>query len=184
MKHPILALLIALSSLTYAQNVKQEFEQGIEADEMPQAAIRYLKSLEGTKKRLQYYREQDGERQSFEAKFKIGRSKYSAEFDRDGMLEDIEIIRNQKEMGTSLTAVNNYLETNFERHRIEKIQAHYEPKAAFDTANPGIPDAWELIVATKNTENKLERFEMTFDADGNFLKSRKVVRQSYEFLLF
>ncbi|PHQ29783.1 hypothetical protein [Leeuwenhoekiella nanhaiensis] len=184
MKYPILALFITLSCLAHAQNLKQEFEQGIEAKGMPEAAITYLQSLEGTKKRLQYYREQDGERQSFEAKFKLNGEKYSVEFDQTGMLEDIEIIRTQKEMGATLTAVKNYLETSFERHRIEKIQAHYEPKTVFNTANPGIPDAWELIVATKNTENKLERFEMTFDADGNFLKSRKIVRRSYEFLLF
>tara|TARA_B100001167_G_C16774815_1_gene310727 strand:- start:16538 stop:17062 length:525 start_codon:yes stop_codon:yes gene_type:complete len=167
-----------------AQEVKQEQEQRVVVDQMPSEALRYLKTLTGNKKRIKYYREQDGESRSYEAKFKLRGSKYSVEFDQNGKLEDIEIIQDEREMGAALARVTNYLETQFERHRIEKIQAHYEPKPTFNAVTPGVPDAWELIVATKNTENKLERFEMTFDAAGKYLNSRKVVRRSYEFLLF
>ncbi len=184
MKYVLFGFLNILTTLSQAQDVKQEVEKRIKADQMPQRAITYLESLDGDKKRLKYYFEQDGERQSYEAKFKLKELKYSVEFHKDGRLQDIEIIRSKKEMGAALDQIEDYLKANYARHRIEKIQAHYNPAAVFNTKNPGKPDGWELIVATKNSENTLQRFEMTFDATGNFTNSRKVVRRSYEFLLF
>ncbi len=184
MRKIILGLTILASSIASAQEVKQEVEKRIDAEEMPPAALDYLNTLRGTKRKLHFYMEHDGEHQSYEAKFKIKHAKYSVEFNSEGQLEDIEILQTPKKMGSALTAVKQYLETNFERYRIEKIQSHFEKGQDFDTSDPGNPDAWELIVATKNSENKLERFEMTFDVTGKYLKSRKVVRRSYEFLLF
>ena len=141
----------------WAQEVKHEQEQRIEAQAMPGGAMTYLKTLDGNKKRIKYYFEQDGARRSYEAKFKLKGSKYSVEFDENGNLEDIEIERSETETGTVLKSIEDYLKQTYVRHKIEKIQAQYLPNKPFNSLDPGLPDAWELIVATKDAANKLQR---------------------------
>ena len=184
MKFLVVLSVCLLGSGLLAQAPKQEQEQRVDAREMPAKALLYLQNLAGKKKRIRYYREQDGARRSFEAKFKLEGSKYSVEFDENGALEDIEIERKAREMGRVRNTIEAYLEKTYARHKIEKIQAQYKPQKEFNSLNPGNPDAWELIVATKDAANKFERYEITFDAAGNYLNSRNVVRRSYEFLLF
>ncbi|MFI8377540.1 hypothetical protein [Leeuwenhoekiella sp. NPDC079379] len=184
MRQLIFFILISGFSALNAQGIKQEYEQKIDAQQMPAEALNYIENLKIEKQKMRYYKEIDGAATSFESKFKSKGYLYSVEFNENGKLEDVEVEISIQEIGSALKPIENYLNTTFERHRIEKIQAQYKPNNTFENTVPNNPDAWELIVATKTTANKLERFEMTFDQNGNLLRSREVVRQPYDFLLF
>jgi hypothetical protein len=47
-------------------------------------------------KRVKFYKESDGDKISFEAKFKYKKQHFSVEFFASGVLEDIEILINKK----------------------------------------------------------------------------------------
>ncbi|MGB5941822.1 MAG: hypothetical protein WBG71_02990 [Leeuwenhoekiella sp.] len=186
MKHLIVWMMVfGFSVGTFAQKTKQERERGIDQNEMPPAALQFLEEMPFTPKRQKFYLEQDGDSRSYESKFKHNKTKYSVEFNPEGQLEDIEVIVEDDFLGDAVFGkIETYLENNFARHKTEKIQAQYLPPdqtAAFDLK---IPNNYEMIVATKNDKNKLQKFEMTFNAQGNFISSRKIERRSYDFLLF
>lgn len=184
MRQLIFFILISGISALNAQEVKQEYEKKINPQQMPAEALNYIENLKIEKQKMRYYKEIDGAVTSFESKFRSKGYLYSVEFNENGKLEDVEVEVSKHEMSSVIKSIEAYLNTAFERHKIEKIQAQYQPNSNFINSAPSNPDGWELIIATKNTTNKLERFEMTFDQNGNFLKSREVVRQPYDFLLF
>lgn len=177
---------LLMTGVLSAQEAKKEVEKRIKPGAMPESAVDYIENLPVKPKRLKYYLETDGDDLSFEAKFKNSGRIHSVEFDEKGNLLDIEIIVGKRfPEEATLAKIRSYLNNNFTRHKIEKIQAQYLPlhqSRAFE--QPGKPDAFELVVATKNEKNKLQHFEMTFNAEGSFLKSRKIIRRSYDFLLF
>lgn len=186
MKILLHAIIYLFTVSVLAQTVKHEVEDRIDASEMPAQAVKYIEQIKIKTKRLKYYLEEDEGKKGYEAKFKNNGKKYSVEFDDLGSLQDIEVrISESKTPEKILKTIEHYLNQNYNRFKIEKIQAQYLPlhanRAFTDKINP---DAYELIVATKNDDNKLQKFEMTFNAQGKYIKSRKIIRRSYDFLLF
>ena len=184
----LLALLFLLPALTIGQAKKIEKEEDIARKKMPEVAKSYL-SQNMPKK---YYYETDGDKESFEAKFKHKGSRYSVEFNKQGKLQDIEVKVQKKQMkNNSLEKIKSYLKSNHERFKIEKIQAQFitdkrspdESMVKSRDVQNSIPDNYELIVATKN-DGKLKKYEYLFDSDGNFKKEREIIRNSYDYLIF
>jgi hypothetical protein len=193
LKWQLSALLLLIASFSaVAQDKKIEKEDRISEEKMPdQAILLFNAEKPEDARRLRFYFETDGEKTSYEAKFKHNGYDYSAEFGNDGNLEDIEVELKEKEMPEkTLQKITNYIEQENNRHKIEKIQAQYLPKKSpsevFRKAldpKKNEPANYELIVAVKNT-GKLERFEMLFDHSGNFVQKREIVRNEYDYLLF
>ncbi|APU67863.1 hypothetical protein [Christiangramia flava] len=184
----LLFLLISVS--VFSQNEKAEKEESINRTEMPEKAQQYLaENLPQHARKVRYYFETDGDRKSYEAKFKFQKHRYSVEFSAPGQLEDIEIEVDHNELDEEIfQKISRHIDRENERFRIEKIQLQFLPdttgklpleKVGFQAQ----PANYELIVATKNS-GKLEKFEMTFDAQGNFVKKRKATRISYDYLIF
>lgn len=187
-------LIVFLCSSVYAfsQN-KYEREQRVSKDDFPEKAMNDLsKALEGAKK-VRFYREIDSAKSSFEAKFKKGRLWYSVEFDTTGALEDIEI--NIKEIDVpneSWKNITTYLNTNFIRTRIKKIQQQY-PASKEESARITLKNAfqnlllpsirYEIIVAGKK-EKEYEEYEILFDAQGSFIQMRKSLPSNYDHVLY
>ncbi|MUP45360.1 hypothetical protein E0K83_06320 [Gramella sp. BOM4] len=192
MKQLLLSILLFMPIFALSQNKKIEREKDIALKEMPETAQRYIKNnLPENYRKLRCYYETDGQKESYEAKFKFDGNRYSVEFNQAGKLEDIEVVLKKKELDRNLLQkIEVYLSTRHDRFRIEKIQAQYlsGEKHTAKVLPGGInehasPDNYELIVATKN-QGKIRKFEMLFDAEGNFVKERKVIRNSYDYLIF
>jgi hypothetical protein len=170
----------------FSQDVKNEVEKRIKRKEMPAEAIQTLKTMPINLNESKFYLEKDNKHSSFEAKVKYKDHRYSIELNKKGELLDIEVVINLEEIPEEVReTIENYLENTYERHKIEKIQEHFIPantQDAFDERKN--PDKYELIVATKNKENKLEKREILFNSNGKELETRKVIRRAYEFLLF
>lgn len=190
MKRNLIFLWLLMVFPVFAQQPKEEREEGIRRDEMPKPVIDYLvKNMPSEARKIRNYRETDGAKKSFETKFKIKRRKYSVEFSDSGNLEDIEVEVREKELAEPVAKnIQNYLKYENDRYKIEKIEAQYQllsGKTMQRALQPfkNKPDFFELIVATRN-DGELEKYEITFDKNGNFVKQRKVNRLSYDYLLF
>lgn len=188
MRQLLLVIFSMLPIFAFAQDKKIEKEERIDLTGMPEKAQTYLKDfIPGDIRRLRYYFETDGTSESYEAKFKHNRRRYSVEFDKAGILQDIEVETEKEELAeTVLTNIEDYISSRHERFRIEKIQAQFlsqgnDMKRSLKTGS--LPDYFELIVATKN-QGDLKKFEMLFDENGNFKEERKIIRNSYDYLIF
>ena len=87
MKLKTFIFLLCFCQFVFCQT-KNEKEKRIPLAEFPEAAKAVIKNLPDDCKRLKFYKETDGEKQSFEVKFKYKRKRYSLEFSEDGNIED------------------------------------------------------------------------------------------------
>ena len=192
MKHLLLTVLLILPIFASSQDKKIEKEEDVDRDQMPAIAQQYLRiNLPRDINKLRFYHETDGEKESYEAKFKFQGNRFSVEFNEMGHLEDIEVQIKKRNLDKQI--INNieyYLESQHDRYKIEKIQAQYlSPEKVDDVTMQRAkkvdlkPDNYEIIVATKN-QGKLKKFEMLFDPAGNFVNEREIIRNSYDYLIF
>lgn len=193
MKHLLLLFMLIISTFAFSQDKKIEREEDIERSQMPEKAQKYLKGRKPENlRKLRFYYETDGDKESYEAKFKYKGNRFSVEFNELGTIEDIEVQVKKRNLNKEVRKkIESYLDSKHDRFKIEKIQLQYLPKGdnpakifqkAIDHINT-IPDNFELIVATKNN-GKLKKFEMLFDPNGNFEKEREIIRNSYDYLIF
>lgn len=192
MKPLLLPILILIANFAIAQDKKIEKEEDIERQEMPTAAQEYLEeNIPANARKIRHYYETDGDKESYEAKFKFRKNRYSVEFNEIGELEDIEVVVKKDKLDKDLRKkIESYLDAQNDRYKIEKIQAQYlSGSSNTQQLLPGgknetlPPDNYELIVATKN-EGKLKKYEMLFDEAGNFKNKREILRNSYDYLIF
>ncbi|GGD22262.1 hypothetical protein [Hyunsoonleella pacifica] len=179
-------------SFSFSQ-VKDEKEERISLSEFPKIAQNYFSNFSDQVKYLKFYRETDGEKQSFEAKFKIHKLYYSAEFDALGKLEDIEIVIKKRHIAKEvLTRIMAYFEANYKKTRLLKIQKQYVNHTNTNDKsfiqhivdNPNDRYTHFEIIAETKTEKLRELSEFTFNKNGNFESSRKVTSSSYEHALY
>jgi hypothetical protein len=183
-------LAFAKAEYTTAQSTqKVERESKIEAVDFPNNALQTVEEIGYARKKVAFYKETDGDKTSYEAKLKYKGSKYSIEFDRDGILEDVEIDLAKRKIPKETRAlINRRLDTIARKYRMEKVQLQYlnnketslEIRTRIDREDF---DNYEIIVAFKD-KRKIYRKEMLFDKKGNFIQERDIKRQEYDFILF
>lgn len=189
----LICFILCSANSTFAQeeedgndNVKKEIEKSIDKDELPQEILKHLQEMPIALDDAKFYYQEDVDSKSYEAKMDYEEKRYTIAFETKGRLKDIEIEIDESEIPKDvLKQINQYLEDTYERHKIEKIQLHFEPesdKKAF--TNRDKPDLYELVVATKDEKSKLEKKEIRFNPEGKQVNTRKILRQSYDFLLF
>lgn len=181
-----LLLLFINPTLLPAQDVKKEIEKGIDEDELPSEIVKQLDEMPIVLDEADFYYQKDVDSESYEAKVDYEDYRYTVSFDTKSNLNDIEIVIDESQLPEATReAINQYLNDTFERHKIEKIQLHFTSKnreKAF--SNREEPDLYELVVATKDKKSNLEKKELRFDPEGNLKNTRKILRQSYDFLIF
>lgn len=179
-------------TISFSQT-KNEKEERIQLSEFPEVAQNYFNFILHEAKYLKYYKETDGKKQSFEAKFKVNKLHYSIEFDTIGKLEDIEVVITTKHISKDIyKQINTYFNSNFKKTRIIKIQKQYvnytdkSDKYFIQHVVKNSNDKhthFEIIAETK-TKKKHELREFTFNRNGIFEKSRLVTSSSYEHALY
>lgn len=185
-------LLIFYCSFSFSQ-VKNEKEERITVSHMPEVIQNYFGSISNQVNKLKFYRETDGKKQSYEAKFKHRKKRYSIEFSTKGHLEDIEVLIKKKEIPKEiLQMITNYFKDNYDKHRFFKIQKQYKKPTNINdehfiknilTNNHNYNPAYEIIAETKsNKTNEIKEF--TFKNNGQFEKLRDIIASSYEHTVF
>ena len=188
-------LLIALGLMTVNTfgQYKYEREHRIKKSQFPAEAHALIEEQLAEARRIRYYRETDSTKVSYEAKFKVDRLHYSVEFDEKGELEDVEILIKEVDIpDDSFKNITDYLDDNFNKYRIRRIQQQY-PVSEHESVELTIKNAfqnlilptirYELIVAGRKDKG-FEDFEILFDAEGNFLKLRKSLPVNYDHILY
>ncbi|WP_424003115.1 hypothetical protein [Maribacter sp. IgM3_T14_3] len=143
-------------------------------------------------KRIKFYKETDSTKISFEAKLKKDKLWYSIEFDENGVLEDIEILIKITDIPNDTYArIEDYLNKNFTKYRIKRLQQQYPSKnesleATFKSAfqNLILPtNNYEIVIVGKKDKGYLD-YEIQFDAEGNFRKIRTSLPPNYDHVLY
>jgi hypothetical protein len=192
MKPLYIFFIVFWCSLGFSQT-KNEKEERIKPSEFPEVARGYFNSISDKVKYLKYYWETDGDRQSYEAKFKYNRQYYSVEFDTIGKLEDIEILIKKKDIPkAALKNIEKYYDKHFRKVRFIKIQKQFVNTTKrtdkqfidFILRKPNNKHTHFEIIAEIKTKKHHQLRELTFDKDGNFEKSRIITSSSYEHALY
>lgn len=172
---------------------KNEKESRVSLSQFPENAQTQLNIIPKKAKRIRYYKESDGEKQSFETKFKYEKYWYSVEFNNSGILEDIEVRIKERQIPDSIkTEIKTYIGNRSDKFDLIKIQEQYiyvDSISETQFLNSILENRattvsnYEIIVAIKS--NKIwELKEMTFDSKGAFLNARNLQQSSYEYIMY
>ncbi|WP_299553468.1 hypothetical protein [Seonamhaeicola sp.] len=192
MKSLYIVCIMLCCTLSFSQT-KNEKEERIKPSEFPEVARSHFNNISGKVKYLKFFKETDGDKQSFEAKFKYKRQHYSVEFDSLGKLEDIEIVIKEKDIPrATLENIEKYYDEHFKKVRLIKIQKQFvnitkrtdKQFINFILRKPNNKHTHFEIIAEIKTKKRRELRELTFDRHGNFEKSRLVTSSSYEHALY
>ncbi|MDP5061869.1 MAG: hypothetical protein NWP64_08125 [Maribacter sp.] len=171
---------------------KYEREFRILKSQFPAKAIATINENLTDFKRIRFYKETDSTKISFEAKLKKDKLWYSIEFDENGTLEDIEILIKITDIPNDAYAnIESYLNKNFTKYRIKRLQQQYPSKnesleATFKSAfqNLILPtNNYEIVIVGKKDKGYLD-YEIQFDAEGNFRKIRTSLPPNYDHVLY
>lgn len=174
-----IAVLLLLSSSAFGQKVERESR--IKSPEVPQKALEYIEQTSLDK--VKWYRETGLESISFEAKFKHERRWYSVEFSEEGVLEDIEIEIDLHQMAESTReSIDKYLEAEFKRHRIKKVQIQYKQTPLQTLIKDEVPKtdsphAFELVVKGKKSK-LMKLWEVVFSSKGKFISIDQILNRN------
>ena len=191
-KYLLLFLLLSVGFVGFSQT-KQEREFRIEKSQLPEAVISFIANLPDNSKRLRFYKEVDGEKQSFEVKFRIKKSYYSTEFDTCGKIEDIEVLTKTRQIDkTVLNTIETYFENSFKKAKFLKVQKQFLP---IENASPNdllnsilkgeLDNQAHFEIIAEITENSTRNLrEFNFDQSGKLISSRVVAPSSYGHVLY
>ncbi len=192
MKTKTLLILIFISQFVFSQT-KNEKEERITESEFPETAIEVIKNLPDDCKRLKFYKETDDEKQSFEVKFKHKSKRYSLEFSKDGVIEDLEVLTKFKTINEEKKSkIEDYFKSRFNKYKLIKVQkqfVYHEKLDPLTFANDILDNTsteapnFEIIAEVK-TNKKRDIREFTFDESGIFVNFRILNPTSYEHVLY
>lgn len=187
----IILLLNSCAALAQTGEKKYEKESRIKEDQLPPFMHETLKPYLNSVKKLKYYKEFDGETNSYEAKFIYYKNICSVEFTDQGKLKDVEIHRFFTELPIAVQdTIIEFLNHNKD-FKIIKTQKQFTTesmpdstllKSALNNANVGTI-RYELIAEIKEDKD-WKTFELLFDKNGEFLQKREVLNRSEDYLLY
>ncbi len=189
MKLAAFSILILFTHSMWSQT-KDEREFRVEMHAFPVVGQSILKELPKTVKRLKLYKEIDGEKISYEAKFKYKKNRYSLELDTNGTIEDIEMI--VKEKSLPMDVIELYFQSHYIKFTIIKIQkqlVNSSSKSDSDFLKDVLEGShehevnFEIIAATK-TDSSRAVMEFLFTESGTFVNSRVLKPTSYEHIMY
>lgn len=189
----IICPLFLMMCLALGAQSKMEREFRIKRSQFPKKTAALLKDHLQKVKQVRYYKEVDSVKVSYEVKFKKDRLHYSMEFSEDGHLEDIEVSVEQLDVpNETWDNILGHLERDSVKYRIIKIQQQYPVsndraeattiKNAFQ--NLMLPYINYEVMVSKKGNNGFRDYEILFDAEGHFIRSRKSLPPNYDHILY
>ncbi|WP_304232461.1 hypothetical protein [Jiulongibacter sediminis] len=189
MRKLIVLFFIFSGSTLFAQQ-KFEKELRISEAEVPAKSLDFAQSLLPDS-RLKWFKETGLSTQSFEAKTKYQRKKYSVEFSLDGKLEDVEVEVKSKELSESvLDTIQDQFEEDFQKYRLKKIQIQYSGDQLdvlqfFNQClgNDRLQINFEVVVSAKK-EDSFGLYEYLFNSRGELLKKSEIILKMTDNIIY
>ncbi len=180
LKSALILFFLLVNTLVFGQD-KVEYEERIKKELVPLKAKEWLSKTFQSKPKVKWFKENSENGFSFEAKFKLNKSFYSAEFDSLGLVLDVEKELKWTDLENN-TKVNlgKYLDEDLKGLTIEKIQIQFsgsENALSLFFRNgdsPGILKQYEIEFQAFDELGDLRLWEGTFDEKGNFLNKRRI----------
>lgn len=188
MNYRPLFLMILLLGLMGKAQFKFEKESRISSSQLPPGVITLLPQITQDAKRVRYYHEFDGKKESYEVKLKKYGTHFSIEFSQEGVLEDIEMLMPKSELPVSVLEV---IGSQFQRYKLTRIQKQFVPPkdanpiktvlAVFDKVVK--PAAYEIVVHGK-TKSGYKQMEFLIDAEGRLLNKRDIIPHNDDHVMY
>ncbi len=187
--------LFAFLSYTCLAQVKFEKEERIRKEALPVSVIKLLPLMETNAKHFRYYREFDGQIISYEVKFKKHNTQFSVEFDKEGTLEDVEVLIPKAALPKP---VMKSVQAHFQRPKYIRLQKQFVHPIGTNAAHTlqtilekypsskhdiSINSAYEIVVFGK-TQKGYRQFELLIDSDGTLLKKRNILAKNYDHVVY
>jgi hypothetical protein len=185
-------ILLLYNTVAYGQDEKREVEDSIKKSEMPATAVLTLDEFWPDKDDIRYFSETDGDTETFEAKLEWQGKQYSIEFTKAGNIIDVEQLVEITEISESAgEAINNYLEQQFDRVRITRLQRQFLADDDDESDDIDFIDdileeddddydiRYELEVEGKSG-SEIGAFELLFNKDGDLIQQRRIIRRSLD----
>ena len=190
MKHFSSFLVITLFFVVNSgfSQVKREVEERISLEKLPNPIKSLLPIIKPNAKHLKFYHEIDGEKESYELKFKKEKTLFSLEFNKAGALEDIEVLISTEQLPKAIIEALNPM---FIRYKLVRIQKQFlptggeSPKRVIERSfeNSATPKAYEIGLFGK-TEKENKQFEFLFDPLGNILDKRTLMLPNQDHVIY
>lgn len=188
----LLSAMVMYTTTVFGQSEKREVEYLIDRSEMPEKALQTLDEFWPDLNDIRYFAESDGETKTFEAKLEWQGNNYSIEFIQTGFIIDVEQLIAREEIAPEAKeGIDAYLETQFSRVRITRLQQQYIADDEDDTDDIDFIDdilendeedyeiRYELEVEGKSG-SEIGAFELLFDHQGDLIQRRKIARRSLD----
>ena len=162
---------------------------------MPAEALETMHPLLRQIRKLRYYREQSSTGISYEAKGKWRRYRWSIEFFEDGRLMDLEKLVAWEDIpAATAERIDSVLRSRYEKYRISRLQLQLSApdsslsdraviEAVVERETAGLRGRYELEAEVKGLD-LLGEFEFLFDATGQLLQQRPILRRPLDHVLY
>lgn len=188
----VLLIVCFSNNEVYAQE-KMEKEYGIKESIVPQKAHAFVHATYAGAK-IKWYKEENLNGFTIEAKLKWEGKRHSVEFDTLGKLQDIEITVGYQTLNDTIrNEIDKYLSNTFRSFKINKTQLQLMGSDAALQAwiLNGVKDSimvrkkYELVIEGKRNGDKIKRFyELLIDDDGNVIHQLKIIERRVNHLIF
>ena len=193
MKYSLILVLCCTMVVQGTAQVKYERAFRILKKQFPQKALQTISGELEEARKIRYYKEMDSTGITYEVQFKRDRLRYGVAFNAEGTLKEIEIDVKQVDLpDASWQHIQNYLTRTFKKVRVRKMRQQY-PVIGSESQEQTLKNAFQnlllpsinyaLMVSGKKTRGH-ERYELLFDAEGNFRNIRKSPPPNYDHVLY
>lgn len=184
-------ILFISASVVEAQAVKNEVEDSIKREEMPENALKTLEEVWPGLNDIRYYFQTDGDSESYEAKLEWQGSSYSIEFDDSGKVLDVEELIEWNQVSSDASeGIDEYLQKEFRRIKITRLQRQYivdddddDDEDFIDDILEGDEEDFEIryeLEVEGRSGRQIGAFELLFDDSGDLLQRRRIERRSVD----
>lgn len=176
----ILLVLVIFQPNASAQQ-KLERESRLKTEEVPAAALQFIKSVK-MDTRWKWYFEENLVGNSVEAKTKHDGKWYSVEFDTSGQIQDVEVEKEFSELKETVRQnISEALNSMFERHSMDKIQIQYSAGNTtlleilnLEAGQKTSKIQYEIVVKGKTT-GRPKLYELTFSETGELVETSEII---------
>lgn len=187
MKFILAIFILTISSSSIAQDIKREFEKSIKPHQAPDRVRVFMDFFFPNEDKLKYFHESDGENEFYEVKLKWNNRPISVEFYKNAKLMDIEeLVEIESLPENPQQKIKAYFEQNFERYHLHRTQVQYSGSAAIKVIESLKANDFSDIIlryeieaeVAGNEDSTFGNHEFLFDAEGNFIKMRPILKRS------